>query len=165
MLYYKMPRRVKGNKLSKVARRVKRTMKSKMKPAVRKTVKERKTVKARKPSTKKQTPWLQHINETFKELKQKDSKALWKDAMVVAAKTYNKKKALKPVSAVPSSQFETVTMPKKGLKPVSAVPSSQFETVTMPKKKSKMKKTKMNRRMKNRKMKRGGDDHMCGESP
>ena len=103
--------------------------------------------KTKKKSGKKSgNDWNKHVMQVFKELRAKNPDAKLGDAMKAAKKTY--KKGLKPVSAVPSSQFESVPMPKKkGKKPVSAVPSSQFETVSMPrKKKGKSRRSKSRRR-------------------
>ena len=131
----------------------------------------------RKSMSEEMKEWRMLVMATLKELKEKDPNATMKQALQLASKRKRalkpvsavpssqfesvpmpKKKGLKPVSAVPSSQFETVTMPKKkGLKPVSAVPSSQFETVTIPKKKGKIgKKMKADKTRRRRRTKRGG---------
>ena len=109
----------------------------------------------RKSMSEEMKEWRMLVMATLKELKEKDPNATMKQALQLASK---RKRALKPVSAVPSSQFESVPMPKKkGLKPVSAVPSSQFETVTMPKKKGKIgKKMKADKTRRRRRTKRGG---------
>ena len=132
-------------------RRTAKTMRRRVKSASKKmaqSVRMRRGAPAKKNVSKKKTQkakksgndWNKHVMQVFAELRAKNPDAKLGDAMKAAKKTY--KKEVKPVSAVPTSQFETVTMPKKkGKKPVSAVPSSQFETVTMPKKKKSAKKS------------------------
>ena len=131
-----------------------RSMKTAMRRAVKSLSKKmqrgpmrKSTKKAKKKTSKKSgNDWNKHVMQVFKDLRAKDPNAKLGDAMKAAKKTY--KKGPSPVSAVPSSQFETVPMPKKkGKKPVSAVPSSQFETVSMPrKKKGKSRRSKSRRR-------------------
>ena len=127
-------------------RRTAKTMKRRVKSPSKKmaqSVRMRRGAPAKKRSKnakKSGNDWNKYVMQVFAELRAKNPDAKLGDAMKAAKKTY--KKEVKPVSAVPSSQFETVTMPKKkGKKPVSAVPSSQFETVTMPKKKKSAKKS------------------------
>jgi len=89
--------------------------------------------------------WNKHVMQVFAELRAKNPDAKLGDAMKAAKKTY--KKGPKPISAVSSSKFETVSMPKKkAMKPVSAVSSSKFETVSMPKKKGKSRSRSRSRR-------------------
>jgi len=89
--------------------------------------------------------WNKHVMQVFAELRAKNPDAKLGDAMKAAKKTY--KKGPKPISAVSSSKFETVSMPKKkAMKPVSAVSTSKFETVSMPKKKGKSRSRSRSRR-------------------
>ena len=123
-----------------MARRTAKTMRRRVKSASKKmaqSVRMRRggpTKKRSKKAKKSGNDWNKHVMKVFAELRAKNPDAKLGDAMKAAKKTY--KKEVKPISAVPSSQFESVPMPKKkGKKPISAVPSSQFESVPNPKKK------------------------------
>ena len=105
--------------------------------------------KKTKKTKKSGNDWNKHVMQVFAELRAKNPDAKLGDAMKAAKKTY--KKGPKPISAVSSSKFETVPMPKKkAMKPISAVSSSKFETVPMPKKKGSMSKKKARSRSRRR---------------
>ena len=68
--------------------------------------------KKTKKANKSGNDWNKHVMQVFAE-RAKNPDAKLGDAMKAAKKTY--KKGPKPISAVSSSKFETVSMPKRRL--------------------------------------------------
>lgn len=129
-------------------RRAAKTVRRKSAKKMAQSVRMRRGAPAKKRTQKVKksgNDWNKHVMQVFAELRAKNPDAKLGDAMKAAKKTY--KKGPKPISAVSSSKFETVSMPKKkAMKPISAVSSSKFETVSMPKKKGKSRSRSRSRR-------------------
>jgi hypothetical protein len=116
----------------------------------------------RKKTTKKgKNPWLEHAGKVFAELRKKDPKISYKQAMIEAKKTY-KKQAAQPVPEieeewnVSSSKYSTVG------KDSWNVSTSKYSTVG---KKGKKKKGKSRRRRRSRRRIGGGSCSSVTSNP
>ena len=86
--------------------------KAKSKKAMRRTKRPKKSTKKKSKGKKGPTDWNTHLMKVYKEMKAKDSKVRFGDAMKAAKKTYKKAPASKWMS-VPTDDWQAVTKKAK----------------------------------------------------
>lgn len=96
------------SKMSKNLRRMAKKVTNRRKPARKKPTKK----KSSKKSKKGPTDWNMHLMKVYKEMKAKDSKVRFGDAMKAAKKTYKQAKSASSKWSVGSDEYSTVTQKK-----------------------------------------------------
>lgn len=96
------------SKMSKNIRRMAKKVTNRRKPARKKPAKK----KSSKKSKKGPTDWNMHLMKVYKEMKAKDSKVRFGDAMKAAKKTYKQAKSASSKWSVGSDEYSDVTQKK-----------------------------------------------------
>ena len=99
-------------KPSKAMRKAKSKSAKVSKKAMRRTKRPKKSTKKKSKGKKGPTDWNTHLMKVYKEMKAKDSKVRFGDAMKAAKKTYKKAPASKWMS-VPTDDWQAVTKKAK----------------------------------------------------